>query len=189
MVKNIEDETFTNDVEIVYPTLNDVADIRVINNNIKILNEQKASLDNLENVARESSPKNIESKVVSTHSSVNSVQNTVNTMNSTINNISSVVNSINNKSNIKSVQRGVATLALNSNYVTTTISLSSVNVNKCITILNGQTNGITSGGQVLNFEPYVESLSNSQLKIAFRNTDRHSGSGSLYASWQVIEFY
>ena len=186
----MSDNKFTNDVEIVYPTLNDVADIRVINNNIKILNEQKASLDNLENVARESSPKNIESKVVSTHSSVNSVQSAVNTMNSTINNINSVVNSINSKSNIKSVQRGVATLALNSNYVTNTINLSSVNSNKCMVILNGQTNGITSGGQILNFEPYVESLSSSQLKIAFRNADRHSGGTIyLYTSWQVIEFY
>ena len=178
-----------NDDQLIYPSEDDIVDINVLNNNFKYLNKTKLSISDLADVARESSPKNIESKVVSTHSSVNSVQNTVNTMNSTINNISSVVNSINNKSNIKSVQRGVATLALNSNYVTTTISLSSVNVNKCITILNGQTNGITSVGQVLNFEPYVESLSNSQLKIAFRNTDRHSGSGSLYASWQVIEFY
>ena len=154
------------------------------------LNNLESSLNNLSDVARESSPKNIESKVVSTHSSVNSVQSTVNTMNSTINNISSVVNSINNKSNIKSVQRGVATLALNSNYATNTISLSSINSNKCMVILNGQTNGITSGGAVLNFEPYVESLSSTQLRIAYRNSDRHSGGTIyLYTSWQVIEFY
>ena len=153
------------------------------------LNNVESSLNNLFDVAKESSPKNIESKVVSTYSSVNSVQNTVNTMNSTINNINSVVNSINSKSNIKSVQRGVATLPLRYSYYTNNISLSYVNVNKCIVILNGQSNGITDGGYVLNFEPYVESLSSSQLSIAYRNTDRNSGSSYLYVSWQVIEFY
>ena len=163
------------------------------------LNNVESSLNNLFDVAKESSPKNIENKVTdinnrilttATQTSVNSMQNTVNTMNSTISNINSVVNSINSKSNIKSVQRGVATLALNSNYVTNTISLSSINSNKCMVILNGQTNGITSGGQILNFEPYVESLSSSQLRIAYRNSDRHSGGTIyLYTSWQVIEFY
>ena len=162
------------------------------------LNNVESSLNNLFDVAKESSPKNIENKVTdinnrilttATQTSVNSMQSTVNTMNSTINNINSVVNSINNKSNIKSVQRGVATLPLRYSYYTNNISLSYVNVNKCIVILNGQSNGITDGGYVLNFEPYVESLSSSQLSIAYRNTDRNSGSSYLYVSWQVIEFY
>ncbi|MDE6181884.1 MAG: hypothetical protein K2F59_01585, partial [Eubacteriales bacterium] len=39
-------------------------DIRVINNNIKILQEEKANLSNLQDVAKESSPKNIENKVI-----------------------------------------------------------------------------------------------------------------------------
>ena len=178
-----------NDDQLIYPSEDDIVDINVLNNNFKYLNKTKLSSSDLADVARESSPKNIESKVVSTYSSVNSVQNTVNTMNSTINNVNSVVNSINSKSNIKSVQRGVATLPLRYSYYTNNISLSYVNVNKCIVILNGQSNGITDGGYVLNFEPYVESLSSSQLSIAYRNTDRNSGSSYLYVSWQVIEFY
>ena len=91
---------------------------------------------------------------------------------------------------VKSVQRGVATLPIGYSSYTNTISLSYVNVNKCMVILNGQINGVAGGGQILNFEPYVESLSSSQLRIAYRNIDGHSGGTTyLYTSWQIIEFY
>lgn len=38
-MRNLDDNIFTNNEHIQYPSLNDVADIRVINNNIKILEE------------------------------------------------------------------------------------------------------------------------------------------------------
>ena len=206
--------------KLIYPSEDDIVDINVINNNFKILNEQKASLENLSDVARESSPKNIENKVVATYSSVNSIQNAVNTMNSDINNkidtsvstinnkintvkndltslndinnvvnsINSVVNNINTRGNVRKVQRGVAIVEMNSTYSTMSIPLSSVDISKCLVILNGSDEIDTVNG-MLTCEPYVESLSSTQLNIACRVRRTPYSGIRVYASWEVIEFY
>lgn len=188
-MNNLEDETFTNNDSIQYPSLNDIADIRVINNNIKILNEQKANLDNLSNVARESSPKNIE--------------NTINTMNTKLSsvaietspkNIENLIKSINTKiSNttniIKSVQRGVRNFTSTSSQ---SISISTINPQKSIVILNGgvdQNVQSSIGIIVTSATPYLLSLSSSSISIGISVYNGSSWANTLPVSWQVIEFY
>ena len=94
------DNTFTNEDEIRYPTEDDLVDIKVLNNNIRLLDEQKAGGADLQNVAKETTPKNIENivkNIQSTTNAINSnvtnIKNTVNTINSNVNNINSNVGS------------------------------------------------------------------------------------------------
>ena len=58
-----EDKQFTNKEELEYPTEDDFVDVKVLNNNTKILSEKKADIDSLLDVARESEPKAIENAV------------------------------------------------------------------------------------------------------------------------------
>ena len=92
------DNTFTNEDEIRYPTEDDLVDIKVLNNNIRLLDEQKAGGADLQNVAKETTPKNIENIVKST-------QNTTNTINANITNIKSTVDTIN--SNVNNINSNV----------------------------------------------------------------------------------
>lgn len=54
---------FTNKEELEYPTEDDFVDVKILNNNTKILSEKKANIDSLIDVARESEPKAIENAV------------------------------------------------------------------------------------------------------------------------------
>ena len=58
-----EEDRFTNEEDIKYPSINDYVDIKVLNNNTKLLDEKKADIASLNNVARESTPMAIENAV------------------------------------------------------------------------------------------------------------------------------
>lgn len=98
--------TFTNEDEIRYPTEDDLVDIKVLNNNIRLLDETKAGGTDLENVARETTPKNIENIVKATQSTTSTINSNVSNIKSTVDTINSNVNNIN--SNISSNLQGVA---------------------------------------------------------------------------------
>lgn len=57
------DDRFTNKEELEYSLENDLVNIKVLNNNTKLLDEKKADIASLNNVARESTPMAIENAV------------------------------------------------------------------------------------------------------------------------------
>lgn len=63
----MQDEKFTNSINIQYPSREDFIDIAVLNNNFRLLQEKKASIEDieksLERVAKEKSPNNIENNI------------------------------------------------------------------------------------------------------------------------------
>ena len=59
----MEDNKFTNKSNIEYPLEEDFVDIKVLNNNTRLLDTKKANLSDLQNVAKESEPKFIENSV------------------------------------------------------------------------------------------------------------------------------
>lgn len=129
--KNL-DKKFTNKDCIEYPSMDDFADIRVLNNNFKILNNSKMDIKNAEFIAKEESVQNINNKItyLAKEDSLNSIKSSLSTNSSNISNIKSeisniknisnsiqsTVNTINNKDSsvIKSLQRGQLQLKLDS---------------------------------------------------------------------------
>ena len=65
----MEDDKFTNKEELEYPTEDDFVDVKVLNNNTRLLSEQKADIDDIEvslqGVAKERTEYSIEDKVKS----------------------------------------------------------------------------------------------------------------------------
>ena len=57
------DDRFTNKEELEYSLENDLVSVKVLNNNTKLLDEKKADIASLNNVARESTPMAIENAV------------------------------------------------------------------------------------------------------------------------------
>ena len=57
------DDRFTNKEELEYSLENDLVNVKVLNNNTKLLDEKKADIASLNNVARESTPMAIENAV------------------------------------------------------------------------------------------------------------------------------
>ena len=57
------DDRFTNKEELEYSLENDLVNVKVLNNNTKLLDEKKADITSLNNVARESTPMAIENAV------------------------------------------------------------------------------------------------------------------------------
>ena len=93
------DNTFTNEDEIRYPTEDDLVDIKVLNNNIRLLDEQKIGGADLQNVAKETSPKNIENIVKATQNTTNTINSNVSTISSNISTIKSTTTTINSNVN------------------------------------------------------------------------------------------
>ena len=90
---------------------------------------------------------------------------------------------------IKSIQYGVATLNRDSN---TTVSISTVNVQKSVVLLNGGVAGAAMGGDTLaTASPYLVSFTNNSLIVGPGCTFRYEGyeTGTGHASYQVVEFY
>ena len=123
----------------------------------------------------------IKSLLENTTYGLNAIKNTVNSVNNTV----SVVGNI---PSVKSVQRGVANLGRTYDYSGgydyggANISISSINPNKSIVILNG---GICMSSWTA--DGYLYSLTSTSLVIRcpkWPDDDRTSP-----ASWQVIEFY
>ncbi len=67
---NLDENKFTNESELEYPTEEDFIDIKVLNNNTRLLNEKKVDIESIENVARESTPMAIENAVKNINSGV-----------------------------------------------------------------------------------------------------------------------
>ena len=130
----------------------------------------------------------IKSLLENTTYGLNAIKTTVNSVNNTV----SVVGNI---PSVKSVQRGVANLCRkfdhdNSGYSGyyggANISISSINPNKSIVILNGGILMNYSDGNWIA-DGYLYSLTSTSLAIRcmqYRNDDF-----DCPASWQVIEFY
>ncbi|WP_317368621.1 hypothetical protein [uncultured Tyzzerella sp.] len=59
----MEDNKFTNKSNIEYPLEEDFVDIKVLNNNTRLLDTKKANISDLEDVARESTPMAIENAI------------------------------------------------------------------------------------------------------------------------------
>lgn len=98
--QTLQDDIFTNKQSLQYPTEDDFVDIKILNNNTKILNETKADISSLLDVAKETTPKNIENITKNVQSTANvintnvaNIKSTVETINSNVNNISSNVGS------------------------------------------------------------------------------------------------
>ncbi len=80
---------------------------------------------------------------------------------------------------VKSVQRGRTT--------STTISISTVNPNKCVVILNGELSCVTISGVVKDvYTPSLVSITSTTLTIT---ANSYSSGPTVYSSWQVVEFY
>ena len=125
----------------------------------------------------------IKSLLENTTYGLNAIKNTVNSVNNTV----SVVGNI---PSVKSVQRGVANLGRKYDhsgyYGGANISISSINPNKSIVILNGGIRISYSDSDWLA-DGYLYSLTSTSLVIrcmGYQDDDRTSP-----ASWQVIEFY
>lgn len=81
--KSLEDDKFTNKEQLEYPLETDIVNIKVLNNNTKLLDEKISQMtgnigNNLRNIAQESSPKYIENqvkKIDTVLSKVNSMDN------------------------------------------------------------------------------------------------------------------
>ena len=93
---------------------------------------------------------------------------------------------------VKSVQRGI--VATDRYGDDTTATLTSININKSIVLLNGQgitvntvSGGISSDSDVYaGVGVYVKELTSTKLTIGFPSLVNYSGT---VISWQVIEFY
>lgn len=104
----MEDEKFTNNSELEYPKEDDYVNIKVLNNNTRLLDEQKANVGDIQNalvgVAKESSEKNIENIVKDVQAKANTINSNVATNKANIENIKNTVNTVNgNANNINSV--------------------------------------------------------------------------------------
>lgn len=91
-----------------------------------------------------------------------------------------VTTAMNSPKIIKSVQRGVVTGG-------GTITLSAVNVNKCIILLNGST--LTNYSQGGFPHAYISEFTSTSLKISGSYSSISSSYSASPLSWQVIEFY
>lgn len=138
----MDNENFTNDEDIKYPELDDFVDVRVLNNNTKLLDEKKVDLvqfnelvsDNLDGVAKESSAYNIEdgiNNIKSTASNiedgVNNIKTTASTINSNVNTINTNVSTIN--TNVSAIKTTTTTTNTNVNAINSTTSTINTNVN------------------------------------------------------------
>lgn len=105
--QTLEDDIFTNQQTLQYPTENDFVDIKVLNNNTKILNETKADISSLLDVAKETTPKNIENIAKNVQSTTNTISTNVANIKSTVATINSNVNNINSNvgSNLQQVAK------------------------------------------------------------------------------------
>ena len=151
----------------------------VANNNNSLLNNSTYGLSALQSIIS-----NVKSLLENTTYGLNAIKNTVNSVNNTV----SVVGNI---PSVKSVQRGVANLCRTYDrsryyYGGANISISSINPNKSIVILNG---GIVMSYSDDNWiaDGYLYSLTRTSLVI--RCMEYPSNDNSYPASWQVIEFY
>lgn len=101
--------------------------------------------------------------------------------------LADLIISLSNRGMVKSVQRGTAAIISGT---TKAITISAVNINKSVVVLNGARKFSSSGGTINIFPFYLSSLASTSITI---KTEEMSGAnitaGTEYCSWQVIEFY
>ena len=109
------------------------------------------------------------------------------TMGSSNTSLADLIISLSNRGMVKSVQRGTAAIISGT---TKAITISAVNINKSVVVLNGARKFSSSGGTTNIFPFYLSSFASTSITI---KTEEMSGAnitaGTEYCSWQVIEFY
>lgn len=94
--------------------------------------------------------------------------------------LQAIKNALGSSGAVKSVQRGVITTEKSTSVVTKTITINSVNPDKCLIILNSSFTAAASGTSGLS----VKSLTSTVLTIL---CTQYNIANNI--SWQVIEFY
>ena len=103
------------------------------------------------------------------------------------------INALLGKGTVKSVQRGVVQWASTVNWCgkEVTVNLAQVNPSKTIVLLqaaNGEVDG--KGHYIAQASLAALSATSMQLNVSvFYNDDPYAPNSTIYASWQVIEFY
>ena len=103
------------------------------------------------------------------------------------------INTLLGKGTVKSVQRGVVQWASSASWCgqEVTVNLAQVNPSKTIVLLQAS-NGEFDGGGHHVAQASLASLSATSMQLnvsVFYNTGPHASNSTIYASWQVIEFY
>ena len=109
---------------------------------------------------------------------------TLDEVNAKVDNLEILVKALseNGSSVIKSIQRGTITWAKSK--ISEMVSISSVDVDKCIVLLDGSITG--SYSNLSTSSPILNSLTSKYLTIVINNA---SNTGTDKTSWQIIEFY
>ncbi len=167
-----EDDKFTNKEEIEYPLETDIVNIKVLNNNTKLLDEKKVNIsdiqENLQGIAKETSKYNIENKIKQVENDIKQIKQSLGTGNSVI----------------KSIQRGTFTMASTERY--RTVSISPVNTAKTIVLLQGFRTEYNT--QYFSYSFYLSDFRSNSFSIT-AETASSLVSVVGTCSWQVIEFY
>ena len=166
------DDKFTNKEEIEYPLETDIVNIKVLNNNTKLLDEKKVNIcdiqESLQGIAKETSQYNIENKIKQVENDVRHIKGALGTGNSVI----------------KSIQRGTFTMASTERY--RTVSISPVNTAKTIVLLQGFRTEYNT--QYFSYSFYLSDFRSNSFSIT-AETASSLVSVVGTCSWQVIEFY
>lgn len=163
----MNDNKFTNEREIKYPALEDTADIRVINNNIRLLNQNKISSNQissfLEEIAKENTSQSIKT------------------------NTDTILNKLNEKTGfncIKSIQYGVGVNNSSSNPIN--VRINAVNPDKTMVLL------VASYARNRNNPDYDETnvvYCNHKSATQLSFTSIIGMETYMRFAWQAIEFY
>ncbi|WP_250277203.1 hypothetical protein [[Clostridium] colinum] len=165
----MSDNKFTNLDKLEYPLEDDSIDIKVLNNNTRLLDEKKANISSLENVARESSPMDIENNIKSVSSKVDAISDRVNRLPGAINNnttnlqklntstqdlqnkvteistqVGNLGKKLNNLSSVKKVQVFNGSFSNRRDMDSKSITINSVDVNKTLVLTNCLSNDTTN---------------------------------------------
>lgn len=96
------------------------------------------------------------------------------------------INALLNRGAVKSVQRGYVSISAGGGGTAQRINISAVDPNKALVSVSSE---LSHGGEVVS-EAVAHSLTSTSFQIDARhNSSASSQKLSVFASWQVIEFY
>lgn len=186
--------TQTTNFNLTKPEVNDYVDASVLANNFDLIDTAIFEAGN--NPELEGNVAGLVEKIGNTTdvggsdttgSAMAKLNALLKTMGSSNTSLADLIISLSNRGMVKSVQRGTAAIISGT---TKAITISAVNINKSVVVLNGARKFSSSGGTTNIFPFYLSSLASTSITI---KTEEMSGAnitaGTEYCSWQVIEFY